>query len=175
MKKLIPLCFVAMLAGKADAQVVALVNSTSGTTTIFQTMDSAVDAAVNNDLIYCSGGMVRWNVSGGTSVSKKLNIYGAGIHFDSTSTTGITKFYQDAGGATSPNIRFSQTADNSFISGCDFTNYYINKEANSTVIYTINFQRCKFGNENHGNVPISRSDQPLRPTSIILNASLMER
>ena len=177
MKKLIPLYFVAVLAGEANAQVVALVNSTSGTTTIFQTMDSAVNAAANNDLIYCSGGMVRWNVSGATSVSKKLNIYGAGIHFDSTSTTGITKFYQDGGGATSPNIRFSQAADNSFITGCDFTNYYINKEANSTSIYTINFQRCKFGNEIHGNGPINNSGSTTSPnfnySECIINGSVL--
>jgi hypothetical protein len=72
MKKLIPLYFAALLAGKADAQVVTLVNSITGNTIVFQTMDAAVNAAADNDLIYCSGGMVRWNVSGGTSVSKKI-------------------------------------------------------------------------------------------------------
>ncbi|MEP7321592.1 MAG: hypothetical protein ABI761_06720 [Saprospiraceae bacterium] len=71
----------------------------NGTTSIYPSWQSAYDAAVNDDYIYLPGG----GINGSMTISKRLHIFGAGHHPDSTSATSKTivvgEFFVNFGGS----------------------------------------------------------------------------
>lgn len=113
MRKLLLLQIVTILFSELFAQSPQFaVVRPDGTTFICPTWDSAYNKSVNGDYIYLPGG--TFLTSSEFTISKKLFIYGAGHHPDSTLTTGITTFLQP--------IRLVKGADQGSIEGINFIN-----------------------------------------------------
>lgn len=93
------------LSAFAQTPQIALVKP-NGTTTIHTTLQSAHDAAEDDDYIYLPGGM-----HGTLFINKRLHIIGAGSNEDSTQVTGISMLqfiivYQGAQGGSIEGIKF---------------------------------------------------------------------
>jgi hypothetical protein len=101
-----------------------------GTTYICPTMDSAYIKAVNGDYIYLPGGTITFNYA----INKKLFIFGAGHHPDSSLTTGKTNM--------TSTITFESGANGGSIEGIisanDFRFHYTGNKINNYV-----FKRCR--------------------------------
>jgi hypothetical protein len=94
----------------ANAQAVIVVQNATETRT-FQTLNAAVEAAVDGDNIYVPGGSFVVNA---LVINKRLNIIGAGHVPDSTRATGSTLVHG--------NIHFAPGSDFSTIQGIFFSN-----------------------------------------------------
>ncbi|MCX6271320.1 MAG: hypothetical protein NTU44_08915 [Bacteroidetes bacterium] len=83
-----------------------------GTPRFFTRLDSAVNFAQNDDVIYLSSGV--FTLSDTLAVSKRIKLYGVGHYADSTTATGgITKIIGS--------LRFASASDGSFFSGIYLT------------------------------------------------------
>lgn len=106
MKHIITLILVTILF-QSNAQVAVALHS-SGGTQIFNSANPFLDAyaaAVDGDTIYLPGGLF----TNPASIEKRLTIYGAGIHVDSTQATLKTRF--------NSSILFDTGSDSSHIEG----------------------------------------------------------
>jgi len=92
---------------EAQTSRIALVKP-NGVTTIHTTLQSAYDAASNDDYIYLPGGTFD-----GITIAKKLHIIGAGSNIDSSQYTGITKI---------PSLDIDSLGGGGSIEGIYFTN-----------------------------------------------------
>lgn len=81
------LLFILFAQGMRSQNVVAL--ESSGVTTIYSRLDSAMNHAIAGDILYLSGG--SYNPAGGILIiNKNINLIGAGHYPDSTLATGRT-------------------------------------------------------------------------------------
>jgi hypothetical protein len=104
------LIFLSILA-RSQAPQFAVVRP-DGTTYLCPTWDSAYNTSQNGDNIYLPGG--TFITSSEFIISKRLFIYGAGHHPDSSSITGVTTFLQP--------IRIIKGADQGILEGVNFLN-----------------------------------------------------
>lgn len=82
------LLFFCFVSANLAAQKIAVVNPTTGATNFYATINQAVTGASAGDYIYLPGGLVSGTA---VSISKKLNIIGAGYHPDSSRATEPTQ------------------------------------------------------------------------------------
>jgi hypothetical protein len=104
----------------------------NGTTTIFDGathFTDAYNAANNGDTIYLPGGLI----TSVPTVNKKLIIFGAGFHPDSTSATLQTSI---------ASLLFQENADSSYVTGINFTDN-LSTSTNHSVNY-LTVTRCSF-------------------------------
>lgn len=108
MKKLFSTIMVVLVATVASyAQTIAVVSS-SGSTTMHQTLADAIDKAASGSVIYLPGG--GFQLSDDTKITKKLTIMGVSHRADTDNAEGATTI---AG-----NVWFNQGSDGSAIMGC---------------------------------------------------------
>lgn len=100
--------FLSILA-KSQAPQFAVVRP-DGTTYICPTWDSAYNRANSGDYIYLPGGIINTTT---VTISKKIFIYGAGHHPDSTITTTVSTIQGDC--------RIVKGADEGSVEGVNFT------------------------------------------------------
>ena len=112
MKKMIILTAIAVILGMASAaaQQIAVV-SESGSTTIYQTFEAAINAAEPGSVIYLPGG--GFDISDEVKITKKLTIIGIGHRSDNDNVDGNTKIIG--------NLWFNGGSSGSAIMGCYIT------------------------------------------------------
>jgi hypothetical protein len=155
MKKIYLLLTAAVLSFNVFAQDVALVTST-GTTTLHNTFMEAYAAASNGDFIYLPGGEMAVDfplVNGKQTISKKINVYGAGIHLDSTNVTKRTRIFS-VNASNIPNIYIDKNGSNSYFEGLDFYGVRFDQSIYSTDTVYATFNNCLFGNSSNGSTPL---------------------
>lgn len=110
----------------------------SGITKLYIRLDSAYYYAMNNDTIYIPGG--SYNV-GNFTINKKLTIFGAGHHQDSSIATGISYLIG--------NIIFQSGSDTSSITGIYLSgNIQLGSNATNQQVNQLNITRCNVENIN---------------------------
>jgi hypothetical protein len=105
----------------------------NGTTSIFDGVSqfvNAYNAASDGDTIYLPGGLI----SQIPSIDKKLAIYGAGFHPDSTTATGSTVI---------SSMAIESNADSTYITGIEFTS--VLRISNNHDVDNLTISRCKMG------------------------------
>lgn len=131
MKTLLSLFLVIAFTLTVSAQAVIVVQNTTETRT-FQTLNAAVEAAVNGDNIYMPGGSFVVN---SLIINKRLNIIGAGHVPDSTRATGQTLVHG--------NIHFVTGSDYSTIQGIFFSNtIHMGYDSSNGNVSNILISRC---------------------------------
>jgi hypothetical protein len=103
----------------------------NGTSYIFPTWDAAYAQAVDGDNIYLPGILIQ----SGLQIDKKLNIYGAGHHPDSTSASGKTSLL---GG-----VYIGSSASGGSIEGVQLTNYDFYFSYSNRKIRDYTIKRCR--------------------------------
>lgn len=129
------------MATTATAQLPRIILQGSGSPQVFTDVSDALAAAQPNDKLYFSGG--TFSEPGGIIVDKPLHFIGAGIHPDSSSTTGTTTL--TTGGSTA--IRITTNASRSTFTGIIFNPGYVihyGTSATDDDPTDLIFQRCSF-------------------------------
>lgn len=140
MKTLLSLFLVVAFTLTVSAQAVIVVQNATETRT-FQTLNAAVEAAVDGDNIYVPGGSF---VVSSLQINKRLNIIGAGHVPDSTTATGRTLVHG--------NIHFVDGSDYSTIQGIFFTNtIYMGYNNDKGNVSNILISRCNMEQINYSN------------------------
>lgn len=145
--------------GFVQAQQRAALQS-NGITTIFGDINPFVDAynaSVDGDTIYLSGG----GYVSPTTIDKRLTIFGAGFHPDSTTATYPTFI------STSP-IYLGENADNLHLEGIEFDDIY---KYNNIQTNNLTIKRCKISSLNfsYNGAPIAFSTNFVLMQSIVTN------
>ena len=110
MKKLIFSMIVALMATvAARAQQIAVVSD--GTTTLYHTLQEAIEGAPAGSVIYLPGG--GFPISDDVKITKKLTIIGIGHYAKSGNVDGVTTI--------SGNLFFNEGSDDSAVMGCYIT------------------------------------------------------
>jgi len=125
MKKLIFNLIIAFMTTLCiNAQQISVVSS-SGATTIYRTIQDAVDKAAPGSVVYLPGGGF-----GGVTITKKLTVIGIGHYIKGENVDGITSINGD--------FTFGEGSDGSAIMGCYITGK-VNVSANDILIRYCNF------------------------------------
>jgi hypothetical protein len=108
-----------------------------GTTYICPSWDSAYNKAINGDYVYLPGGSIGYT---NDIISKKLFIYGAGHHPDSSAATGITTL--------TGNLRIAKGADEGLLEGVNVTGNIqfglTTSMDNRANVHGYTIKRCRF-------------------------------
>lgn len=137
MKPILSCIAALLLYGTMAAQQTVFTVEHSGSTSVYTNLDTAIQNAQSGDFIYLPGGII--NFSG--TISKSLNLVGAGFFADSTVATSQTIFPQTLNliaGASNFSITGVFVQGNVLISGC------------SNVL----FSRCRLGAQKVNSVNI---------------------
>lgn len=136
MKKAFITLFVAVVATVcAQAQQISVVSS-SGATTIFRTLQEAIEGADPNSVIYLPGG--GFAISDEVKITKKLTIIGIGHYVKSGNVDGVTTI--------SGNLFFNEGSSGSAVLGCYITGEIIVGEGG--VVNDLFIKYCNFTNVN---------------------------
>lgn len=115
----------------------------NGVSIFYARIDSAVVNAQNGDTIYIPGG--NFNI-GELVINKEVTIYGAGIHPDTASATGISYL--------SGNVYLIDGSDSSQIQGLTITgNITFGTDASNQAVENVTIRRCKMNSLNIGFSP----------------------
>jgi len=161
MKKLFTssLLLVAMIiAGTqlASAQAGFVTLSHQGTSTFYKTINNALTASVDNDTIYIPGSSFTENLT----LNKKLVIYGAGFHPDSTKASGMTEIFGTItvyAGASGSHLEGFYLSNNvSYYSGENIDNFQI--------------KRCNISAANFKNTPTTGCNGIIISESVLRGA-----
>lgn len=111
----------------ASAQAGFVTLNHQGTSTFYKTIGEALTAAVDNDTVYIPGSSFTESLT----LNKKLVIYGAGFHPDSTKASGMTEIFGSInvyGGASGSHLEgFYLSIDINYYSGENIDNFQINR------------------------------------------------
>ena len=111
MKRLFLLLFVAIVAATTvQAQQISVV-SPEGTTSLYKTLQEAIEGASDGSVIYLPGG--GFTISDDVKITKKLTIIGIGHKSDNDNADGYT--------AISGNLFFTEGSSQSAVMGCYIT------------------------------------------------------
>lgn len=135
MKRLFFLTAIAVLLGvvSATAQQIAVV-SEGGETSVFTTLQAAIEGADPGSVIYLPGG--GFTISDDVKITKKLTIIGIGHRYDNDNVDGNTKILG--------NVWFNEGSNGSAIIGC-YISGNVNIGENDA---TVNYILVKFCNLN---------------------------
>lgn len=143
----LPLLFsIGLFAGTASAQVPRILLQGSGDPQVFTDVSDALAAAQPNDKLYFSGG--TFLAATGLVIDKPLHFVGAGIHPDSSSTTGTTTLA--TGGTTE--ITITTNASRSTFTGIIFNpggDIQYGTSAADDDPADLVFQRCAFNRKSY--------------------------
>lgn len=116
----------------AMAQQISVVSS-GGSTSLYRTLQEAIEGAEGGSVIYLPGG--GFTISDDVKITKKLTIIGIGHYVKSGNADGITNI----GG----NLFFNQGSDGSAVMGCYITgNVYVGYD--KTAVNDILIRYCNF-------------------------------
>ena len=110
-RTLLAFCLSGAIATAATAQLPRIILQGSGDPQVFTDVSDALAAAQPNDKLYFSGG--TFLAAPGLVIDKPLHFVGAGIHPDSSSSTGTTMWATDG----STNITITTNASGSTFTG----------------------------------------------------------
>lgn len=160
MKPILSCIAALLLYGTMAAQQTVFTVEHSGSTSVYTNLDTAIQNAQSGDFIYLPGGII--NFSG--TISKSLNLVGAGFFADSTVATSQTIFPQTLN-LTAGASNFSMTGvfvqGNVLISGCSnvlFSRCRLGTSKDNSVNImeasgNININGCTAGTINQNNYP----------------------
>lgn len=134
MKKILLSCLM-LIAIMSQSQVIIVQSGNDATQ--FSVLDDAINAAINGDFIYLSGGNFLKN---DVPVNKEIHFVGAGIHPDSTAVTSTTSITVSA-----TYFRIGSDADNSTFDGIIFNQkvMFADQNASTSDADNVIFSRCK--------------------------------
>jgi len=131
MKKLFSTILVALVATVASyAQTIAVVSS-AGQTTMYQSLNEAVEGAESGSVIYLPGG--GFQISEDTKINKKLTIMGVSHRADTDNAEGATLI--------SGNVNFTENSDGSCLEGI-YVSGNVNVGVDNTRVRNILIRRC---------------------------------
>lgn len=133
MKKIIVLLVLAAMAVAVKAQQIAVVSS-SGSTTMCQTLADAISKAGNNSVIYLPAG--GFQISDDVKITRKVTILGVTHKANSDNAEGNT--------IISGNLFFDSGSDNSAVMGCYISgSVYIGNDGNA--VNNVLIKYCNLG------------------------------
>jgi hypothetical protein len=133
-----------------------------GTTFICPTFDSAYNKAVDGDFLYLPGGVFTFN----QSLTKRIFIYGAGIHPDSSKATGRTQIT-----AVNNSLYITKSAEGGLIEGVEFTNTNLFFSYSGKQIKGFTLRRCTW----FGSMHFKNGSEPTDslPTNILIEECII--
>lgn len=143
---IITLCF----AYSAQAQQPQIALHHNGSSTFYTSATTAMTAAQNGDTLYFPGGSF-----GNLSIDKQLVIYGAGIHSDSSSVTGVSSL---------TNAYFRENSSGSKLQGFRITYISIEPTVPTSILSNIIISKCKF----EGSFTTNNHNQVISQTPAII-------
>lgn len=134
MKKAVLSLFVALMATVAvQAQQISVVAEDGTTTTLYHTLQEAIEGASPNSVIYLPGG--GFAISDDVTINKKLTIIGIGYDAKNDNVDGITTI--------SGNLFFEEGSNGSAVMGCYFTGgVYIAYNSKDTAVNGVWVKYC---------------------------------
>ncbi len=133
MKRIFLMAVVAIISTTALAQNIAVVNS-SNSTTIYQTLDEAINKATDGSVIYLPGG--GFQISDETKINHRVTIMGVSHHGDTDNVDGAT--------IIAGNLNFVEKSSGSAVVGVYVSgNINVGTETDSVLNFTVRY--CNVG------------------------------